>query len=71
MRNQVSYNGKTLNIQRGPFGNTFVQEGKAKLAEDGLVEFYARCTADSDEPGRIYCSASTLEGELVDYFTVN
>ena len=68
--NQVNYNGRAIQIKHGPFGNTFVQHGDASF-EDGLVRFYAYCTEDSEEPGRIYACWATIWGELRDYFTVN
>ena len=40
MLNQVSYNNRTIQVKRGPFGNTFLQHGPAEF-QDGLVRFYA------------------------------
>ena len=72
--NTVNVNNTVVNIKRGPFGNTFVQHKAATIIKEGRVtriKFYALCTADSYEAGRIYCCYATLKGTLTDYYTVN
>lgn len=80
MQNTVTFNltartQQSVVCKRGPFGNKFVQHGSATLVgEFGkkvYVKFYALCTDDSIEPGRIYLCYATLKGTIVECETVN
>ena len=56
-------------IKQLPFGNTFTAS-KIRLINNEVV-LYAKCTKASKEPGRVYKCYYTLNGELLECFTVN
>jgi hypothetical protein len=56
-----------------PFSNNFVVL-KAKIVQyngNDEVECVVRCTANSNEPGRIYFAQYSTKGELMECNTVN
>lgn len=63
---------KIANKER-PFSNNFVQR-KAEIVQfKGKDEIRATvlCTENSNEPGRIYATAYTMQGKMLECFTLN
>jgi hypothetical protein len=74
-QNVVNANGFTIKVSKKqlPFSNNFVQyKAIAEQHEPNEVQAYVQCTANSNEPGRIYFVAySKTDGKLIECYTVN
>ena len=73
-KNVVTCYNKTITVKKGPFSNNFVQVHVATfiyVKRRPYIVFYAQCTADSNEAGRIYKCVTTLRGEITECSTVN
>ena len=79
MKNTITVNTATHNISfvvadaERPFSNNFVQNSAEIVQYDGQDEVFAyvTCTADSNEPGRIYACSYSLTEKLEGCNTVN
>ena len=63
----------TVTANKLPFGNNFVQNS-AKLCKNSAGKFIAAtvtCTANSNEPGRVYAVYYTMLGNLISCNTLN
>lgn len=63
----------TVTGKNRPFSNDFtVQSAKVVQYEgEDEVACFVNCTADSNEPGRVYFAQYSTAGELMDCYTVN
>jgi hypothetical protein len=75
MQNTITVSTLSFNVakKQRPFSNNFVQNSARIVQHEGgdEVHAYITCTANSQEPGRIYKCAYSMQGELLACCTVN
>jgi hypothetical protein len=70
---QVNVNSINVQLKELPFSNKFVAKNVRVITHkrDTLFTLHAHCTADSNEPGRIYYCVYNFKGELEACNTLN